>query len=67
MKSRVAALDMDSQYATLPLMGMTMTRPGSSEEADGVTRDPSGRGSEACFEGYGRVNMNVSGEDVVEV
>jgi hypothetical protein len=48
-------------------MGMTMTKPGSSETAEAVTRDASGRGSEACFEGYGRVNVKVSGEDVVEV
>lgn len=48
-------------------MGMTMTKPGSSEDAADVTRAPSGRGSEACFDGYGRVKIKVSGEGVVEV
>jgi hypothetical protein len=67
MKSAVAALEIDSQYATLPLVGMTTTNPGSSEEAEAVTKDASGSGSEACFEGYGMVNVKVSGEDVVEV
>lgn len=62
MKSRVAALEMDSQYAIFPLTGMTTTRPGSVEEADGDTRQPNGRGSEVCFEGYGRVKVNVSGD-----
>jgi hypothetical protein len=46
---------------------MTITRPGSSEDAEGETREPSGRGSDACFEGYGRVKVKVSGEGVVEV
>jgi hypothetical protein len=67
MKSRVAALEMDSQYAIFPLTGMTMTRPGSSVEEDGVTREARGSGSEACFDGYGRVKMKVSGDVVVEV
>lgn len=62
MKSKVAALVMDSQYAILPLTGITTTRPGSVDEADGETRQPNGRGSDVCFEGYGRVNVNVSGD-----
>jgi hypothetical protein len=67
MKSRVAALDIDSQYVIFPLTGITTTSPGSVEDADGDTRDPRGRGSEACFEGYGRVNVKVSGDGVVDV
>jgi hypothetical protein len=58
---------MDSQYEILPLMGITTTTPGSSEGADGVTSEPRGRGSAACFEGYGRAKVKVSGDDVVEV
>lgn len=49
----------------LPVDGITTTRPGSSEDADAETRDPRGRGSDICFEGYGRANVNVSGEGVL--
>jgi hypothetical protein len=64
MKSRVVALDMDSQYVTLPLVGITTTRPGSDVDAEGDTNDPSGKGSEICFEGYGKVKTKDSGEGV---
>jgi hypothetical protein len=50
---------------TLPVDGMTTTRPGSAEDADAETRDPRGRGSVVCFEGYGRAKVNVSGEGIV--
>jgi len=46
---------------------MTTTRPGSSEDADGGTSEPSGRGSVWFFEGYGRVKVKVSGEATVAV
>jgi hypothetical protein len=58
----VAALDIDSQYVIRPLTGITTTRPGSFDAADGDTRQPSGRGSDELFEGYGRANVKVSGE-----
>lgn len=46
----------------LPVVGMITTRPGSVEEADADTKDPSGRGSDTCFEGYGRAKVKVSGD-----
>ena len=61
MRSNVAALEMDSQYVTLPLVGMTTTSPGSVELADGETKEPSGSGSLSCFDGCGRVKVKVSG------
>lgn len=61
MKAKVAALDIDSQKTTLPLPDMTMTRPGSVEDADGETRHPTGRGS-LGFDADGKVNVNVSGD-----
>lgn len=64
MKSRVAALEMCSQKETLPLTGITTTSPGSSVEVPAETSDPRGKGSLGCFEGYGRVKANVSGEGV---
>ena len=36
--------------------------PGSSELAEFETIEPSGRGSEVCFEGCGSANVNVSGD-----
>lgn len=62
LRSRVAALDIDSQYVILPVVGMTTTSPGSEDEAEAETRDPRGRGSEPCFEGNGRANVKVSGD-----
>jgi hypothetical protein len=64
IRSSVAALAMDSQYVIFPLFGMTTTSPGSGEDAEAKTRDPSGRGSEVCFDGYGSANVKVSGEGV---
>lgn len=64
MRSIVVALATDSQYVILPVVGMTMTRPGSGELAEGDTNDPSGRGSEICFVGCGNTNVKVSGEVV---
>jgi hypothetical protein len=62
IKSSVAALAMDSQYVTLPLLGMIMTSPGSVDDAEAATKDPSGRGSDSCLEAFGSSNVNVSGE-----
>lgn len=62
MKSRVVALEIDSQYVIFPLVGITTTRPGSDEEADGGVRDPSGKGSLECLEGYGSEKMKDSGD-----
>jgi hypothetical protein len=67
MKSKVAALDIDSQYTIFPLAGITTTRPGSSKAAEGVVSEPRGSGSEVYLEGYGREKVNVSGEVVVAV
>lgn len=53
---------MDSQYVILPLVGITTTRPGSDEEADGGVSEPSGKGSLECLEGYGNENTKDSGE-----
>lgn len=64
MKSKVVALDIDSQYVTLPLLGITTTKPGSEEDADWGTRAPNGRRSVECFEGYGRVKVKDSGDGV---
>lgn len=46
----------------LPVVGMTTTSPGSEEDAEGETKQPSGSGSWACFEGYGMAKVKVSGE-----
>ena len=62
----MAALDMDSQNTTLPLPAITTTSPGSLEDADGETKEPTGRGS-VGFEWDGRVKMKVSGEGDVEL
>jgi hypothetical protein len=67
MRSRVAALATDSQYAILPLVGMTTTSPGSEEEAEAETKHPSGSGSDVCFEGDGSANVKVSGEGMLIV
>jgi hypothetical protein len=67
MRSIVAAHEMDSQKVTRPLTGMTTTRPGSVEEADGDTKDAMGRGSVVFLDGYGSAKLNVSGEGVVDV
>jgi hypothetical protein len=67
MRSRVAALATDSQYVILPLVGITTTSPGSEEDAEAETRHPSGSGSDACFEWYGRANVKVSGEGMLIV
>jgi hypothetical protein len=53
---------MVSQYVIFPVDGLTTTSPGSEEEAEADTSDPRGKGSEACFEGYGSAKVNVSGE-----
>ena len=57
----MAALEMDSQYVILPVVGITTTRPGSVELAEGDTSEPRGRGSPGCFDGCGRVKVKVSG------
>lgn len=62
----VAAQEMVSQNVTRPLEGMTTTRPGSVDEAEGETKDARGSGS-VFLDGYGRAKVNVSGEGVVEV
>ncbi len=61
----MAALEIDSQYVILPVVGMTTTSPGSEEDAEADTRDPSGRGSDACLEGCGRENVKVSGDCIL--
>ncbi len=66
MKAKVAALEMDSQKTTLPLLAVTMTSPGSVEEADGETKHPTGRGS-LDLPGVGKLNVNVSGDCDVEL
>ena len=48
-----------------PVFGITTTRPGSGDAADGETRDPNGRGSEACFDGYGSAKVKVSGDGLL--
>lgn len=45
---------------------MTTTRPGSTDDAEGDTREPTGSGS-FCFEADGSVNVNVSGDCEVEL
>ena len=65
LKSKVAALDIDSQYVILPVVGTTTTSPGSVDDAEAETRQPSGNGSEMCFEGFGRAKVKVSGEDIL--
>ena len=50
-KSIVVALEMDSQYVILPLLGVNTTRPGSEEDAEGETSAPRGRGSVEFLEG----------------
>jgi hypothetical protein len=49
----------------LPVVGITITRPGSGELAGGETKDPRGRGSEISFDGCGSTNVNVSGDVVL--
>lgn len=66
MRSIVAAQEIVSQKVTRPLTGMTTTRPGSVDDADGETKDARGSGS-ALLDGYGRENVKVSGEGVVDV
>ena len=44
---------------------MTTTSPGSEEDAEAETKHPSGSGSPACFEGYGRAKVKVSGEGIL--
>jgi hypothetical protein len=51
MRSKVAALAIDSQYVILPLEGITTTNPGSGVLAEAETREPRGRCSEVCFAG----------------
>lgn len=65
MKAKVAALEMDSQKTTLPLLAVMTTKPGSVEEADGETKHPTGRGSLDLP--LGKVNVNVSGDCDVEL
>jgi hypothetical protein len=65
MRSSVAALEMVSQYVIFPEVGNTTTRPGSLVDAEDDTRDPSGRGSDACFEVWGSANVNVSGDGML--
>ena len=60
----MVALDIDSQYVILPLVGINTTKPGSEDEADGETRAPRGRGSVELFEGYGSVKVTDSGDCV---
>lgn len=66
IKANVAALEMDSQNTTLPLVAVTTTSPGSVEEADGETKQPTGSGS-LDLGGAGSVNVNVSGDCDVEL
>jgi hypothetical protein len=66
MNANVAALDIDSQKMTLPLLGITTTKPGSVDEAEGDTSDPTGRAS-LDFDVGGSANMNVSGDCEVEL
>lgn len=66
MRSIVAAQEMVSQKVIRPLTGMTTTRPGSVDDADGDTKDARGSGS-APLDGYGREKVKVSGEGVVDV
>jgi hypothetical protein len=66
MKANVAALEMDSQKMTLPVLAITTTKPGSVDEAEGETRHPTGRAS-LGFEEDGRVKVKVSGDCEVEL
>jgi hypothetical protein len=61
----VAALEIDSQYVTLPEEGMITTSPGSEEDADADTSVPIGKGLEVCFEGCGNSKAKVSGEAIL--
>lgn len=63
VRSKAAALVMDSQYVILPVVGMTMTRPGSADEIEAGTSDPSGRNFAFPFWPFGRLKTKVSGED----
>ena len=65
LRSRVAALEIDSQYVTLPEEGMITTSPGSEEDADADTSVPIGKGLEVCFEGCGNSKAKVSGETIL--
>lgn len=67
LRSNVAALEIDSQYVILPVVGTTTTSPGSEEDAEAETRQPRGNGSETCFEGLGKAKVKVSGEDILAV
>jgi len=67
MRSMVAAHEIVSQKVIRPLAGMTTTKPGSVDDADGGTSDARGRGSVGLREGYGREKVNVSGDGVVDV
>lgn len=66
MKAKVAALDIDSQKTTLPVLAITTTKPGSVDDAEGETRHPTGRVS-LGFEEDGRVKVKVSGDCEVEL
>jgi hypothetical protein len=67
MRSRVAALATDSQYVILPVVGITTTSPGSEEDAEADTKQPSGRGSFIDLEGYGKAKVKVSGDGMLIV
>ncbi len=66
MKANVAALEIDSQKTTLPVLAITTTSPGSVDDAEGETRHPTGRAS-LGFEEDGRVKVKVSGDCEVEL
>lgn len=57
----MAALAIDSQYVIFP-PGVTTTRPGSVELAEGDTKEPSGWASVLDLFDVGRVNVKVSGD-----
>ncbi len=66
-RSSVEALEIDSQNVIFPLLGITTTSPGSDEDADAETRDPSGSGPSSRLDGSGKGNSKASGDGMFAV